>query len=349
MTGTLRVDGSLGEGGGQMLRTALSLAALLERPVELFNIRAKRKMPGLRPQHLTAVKALAKICGAELHGAHVNSTELFFAPQTIQGGHYRFDIGTAGAVSLVFAAVLPPLLFTTSPSKVMITGGTHVPFSPPFHYIDSIFLPALGQMGGQVAVTLRRWGWYPKGGGEIEVDINPCRVLLPFQNADRGELNSLRLLVGLSNLPFHIAEREATYVKDRLAKEGYGVDKRIVSEESYGQGNMVFLLSSFGKAAAGFSALGKKGRPAEKVAEDVCRQWFSFESVARATVDLHLADQLVLYMALAAGKSFFVTERITEHLQTNINIIEQFLPVCFEIDPRSHRVRVEGITHIRSS
>lgn len=348
MTGTLRIDGSLGEGGGQVLRTALSLAALLKRPVEFFNIRAKRKKSGLRPQHLTAVKALAEIAAAELHGAHVNSTELFFAPQTIQGGQYRFDIGTAGAASLVFAAVLPPLLFTTAPSRVVITGGTHVPFSPPIHYIDSVFLPALRQMGGQVAVTLRRWGWYPKGGGEIEVNINPCKVLQPFQSADRGKLNCLRLLVGLSNLPAHIAEREAAYVKNRLAKEGYGVAGRIVSEESYDNGNMVFLLSTFEKAAAGFSVLGKKGRPAEKVAEEVCRQWFSFVNVAGATVDLHLADQLVLYMALAKGKSFFITERITEHLQTNINIIEQFLPVCFEIDSRLRRVSIEGTAHISS-
>jgi RNA 3'-phosphate cyclase len=156
------IDGSHGEGGGQILRTALSLAALLQRSVEIHNIRANRKKPGLRPQHLTAVKALAQITKAEITGDHVNSTSLWFAPRKINGGNYRFSIGTAGSITLLAAAILPPLLFAATPSKVVLEGGTHVPFSPVVHYMHEIFLPFLRRLGGEVDVTLDKWGWYPK-------------------------------------------------------------------------------------------------------------------------------------------------------------------------------------------
>ena len=171
----LSLDGSYGEGGGQILRTALSLAALTGVPVRIEGIRARRSKPGLRPQHLTAVQAVARISQAEVTGAHLGSQALTFKPRTPQGGHYRFDVaettGSAGAVTLVAQALLPPLLKAEAPATVILKGGTHVPWSPPAHYLSHVFLPALASMGAEVEMTLERWGWYPRGGGEVRLTI----------------------------------------------------------------------------------------------------------------------------------------------------------------------------------
>ena len=344
MVKTLYIDGSRGEGGGQILRTSLALAALLRQPIEIENIRANRRKPGLRPQHLLATQALAAITGAELRGAHENSTRLYFAPQTIKGGNYHFKIRTAGSVGLVMAALLPPLLFASRPSKVIITGGTHVPFSPPFHYLKRVFLPALKKMGGHVELSLLRWGWYPKGCGEISASIVPSTSLLPIELRQRGGLLGLHLIIGLADLPMHIAERAAAHVVKRLAEKDYKVDNQLETVQSTGPGVLVFLDAIFERTLAGFSALGRRGKPVEEVAEDVCQAWFNFES-STATVDMHLADQLIPYMALAKGRSCFITERITSHLETNIRIVEQFLPMHFNIDPNTNEVSVQGVKY----
>lgn len=339
------IYGSQGEGGGQILRTSLALATLLQKTIEIRDIRAKRKKPGLRPQHLLAVQALAEISDAETKGAFQNSTSLTFRPRTIRGGNYRFTIGTAGSTSLLLAAILPPLLFSPEPSQIVIDGGTHVPFSPPFHYLEKIFFPSLRLMGAEINVSINRWGWYPKGGGKISVNINPAKELNGVQWRNRGQLKSLEMVIGLSNLPGHIAERQQAHVQKKLAENGYGVESRIVSPPAAGPGNMVFLRTVFEETLAGFSGLGRRGKPAEQVAEEVLREWFNFNN-SQATVDYHLADQLLLYMALAKGKSVFFTEKLTDHLTTNIKIIEQFLPVHFELDHLAGKVSVEGIHHV---
>ena len=181
----LSLDGSYGEGGGQILRTALSLAALTGAPVRIERIRAGRSKPGLRPQHLTAVQAVARISQAEVTGAHLGSQDLTFRPRTLQGGHYVFDVAettrSAGAVSLIAQALLPPLLKAESPATVILKGGTHVPWSPPAHYLSHVFLPALAAMGAEVKLTLERWGWYPRGGGEVRLTIRPARPLTGVQ------------------------------------------------------------------------------------------------------------------------------------------------------------------------
>ena len=337
----LTIDGSQGEGGGQILRSVLSLSALLQQPVTVNNIRAKRSKSGLRPQHLAGVRALAEITGGELFGAHKNSTKLSFAPGPVRPGQYRFDIGTAGSTSLLLAALLPPLLFADAPTRLTITGGTHVPFSPTFHYLHKIFLPTLAQMGGRVSASINRWGWYPHGGGEIVIDIAPCTGLRGIQWLERGPLSSLELLVGLSQLPNHIAAREEERVKERLAAHGYRVTSLVKETPAAGPGNMLFLSAEFTQATVGFSALGRRGKPAESVADELCQSWFDFVNTA-ATVDRFLGDQLILYLALARGVSVLRCGQISRHLSTNIKVVDQFLPVRFNCQSATGEIRVTG-------
>jgi len=346
---TLTIDGSFGEGGGQILRTALALAAILQRPVEIRNIRGGRKKPGLRPQHLAAVKALAKVTSAQVRGAEVGSTRLYFEPCQLKGGTYTLDIGTAGSTALVLQAVMPGLLFAEDPSRMTITGGTHVPWSPCFHYLKEVFVPTVSEMGGPVSLEIGPWGWYPKGGGRIVASISPAGGLSAIDRTNRGDLTGIYLLSAVSNLPSGIGERQRDQVLRRLRGQGYHATRvELVQSPSQGPGTVVFVKAEFEKGAAGFTSLGKKGKPAETVADEACTAFFEFMA-SEASVDSHLADQLVLYMALARGRSCFVAEAITEHLRTNIWVIEQFLPVAFEVGEQSGRVGVEGIGFSASS
>ncbi|OGQ96942.1 MAG: RNA 3'-terminal-phosphate cyclase [Deltaproteobacteria bacterium RIFOXYD12_FULL_57_12] len=341
MAEIVRIDGGLGEGGGQILRTALALAALCQQPVELVNIRARRRKPGLRPQHLAAVQALAAITGGAVEGAAEHSRCLLFTPGAIRGGSFRFAVGTAGATTLVLAAILPPLLFARESSTITIIGGTHVPFSPPFPYLDGVFLPALQSLGGRLRASLDRWGWYPEGGGVLRAAITPGAGLRALRRTERGLMHKLSLLVARSNLPAGIAAREEAVVRNRLAAAGYDVQSRLVEAPANGSGNLVFLRGLFGGGAVGFGALGRRGLPAEQVAAQVCRQWLAF-AAGKAAMDCWLADQLVLYLALAAGESELAVDGLTAHLLTNIAVIERFLPVRFVLDHDRGRVRVTG-------
>lgn len=338
------IDGSQGEGGGQVLRTALALAALLQRPLALHEIRARRKKPGLRPQHLAAVRALARITAAELAGDRENSTALTFNPGPIRGGHYHFRIATAGSVTLLAATLIPPLLFADHPSTVRLEGGTHVPLSPVFHYLDEIFLPCLRRMGAQVEASLERWGWYPAGGGACTLRISPLPTLRPLWLPRRGRLQRLTLTLGLAGLPLHIVEREEAWVRRWLAEAGQTCESRFLAAPSPGQGNLLFLKGEYEEGLAGFSALGQKGKPAEAVAAELCRDWRAFDQSGGA-LDQHLADQLLLYLALAAGESCFTTEAITSHLETNLALLENFLPVRFRLDRAARALAVTGVAH----
>ena len=273
----IHIDGSQGEGGGQILRTSLALAALLQQPVKIDNIRANRRQPGLKTQHLAGVLALARITDAEVKGAHKHSTSLDFIPRTIKGGRYRFEISTAGAACMLFGAVLPALLFAPQPSEVTITGGTHVEFSPPFHYLDKVFLPTLKNMGGAVDLELVRWGFYPKGGGEIRAQVKPCQGLQGVRLGKRGPLRSLQLSAcSTVDLPEHIARREIGQVEMSLDAYKDKIRSKALACRAYSPGNFVFLQADYEGAAAGFSSLGKRGKPAEEVADEVCRAFRDF-------------------------------------------------------------------------
>ncbi|MDY6838592.1 MAG: RNA 3'-terminal phosphate cyclase [Thermodesulfobacteriota bacterium] len=338
----LEIDGRFGEGGGQVLRTALSLAALLQGPLRMKNIRGGRRKQGLRPQHLMAVKALALLASAHVEGAELGSTDLYFEPGRLKGGTYTFHVGTAGSTSLVLQTLLPALFFADVPSRVTVTGGTHVPWSPCFHYLKNVFAPAVREMGGVLSLEIGNWGWYPKGGGELVASVSPIAGFHGMKRIQRGRLEEPRILSAVSNLPMSIAKRQRDQAIRGLQAEGHsGARIELVQAPSLGAGTLVFIEARFERGGGGFSSLGKRGKRAEKVADEACSAFVEFMD-SQGAVDHHLADQLVLYMALAHGRSSFAVGRVTRHLLTNIGVIEQFLPVKFQVEKEPGRVGVEG-------
>jgi RNA 3'-terminal phosphate cyclase (ATP) len=334
------INGSYGEGGGQVLRTSLTLSALLGEPLRIENIRAKRHKPGLQAQHLTGVRAIAQICDAELEGADLGSLTLTFRPlSSPRAGEYSFDVaearkgGSAGATSLVFQTLLLPLAFATGQSRLTIRGGTHVAWSPPFHYLEHVYLPTLARMGLEANVEIERWGWYPIGGGEMTALVKgqdeSCFSGLDL--VERGELKRLWGISATSNLPAHIGQRQKKRAEEYLRKRGFDPRIEVVDAPSPGQGTVVFLAAEYEHVVAGFSSLGRRGKPAEKVAEEACREFIEYDQ-SGACLDKHLADQLILPMALALDPSAFTTCEITQHLLTNVWVVEQFLDVRFEIE-----------------
>jgi RNA 3'-terminal phosphate cyclase (ATP) len=325
----LQIDGNYGEGGGQILRTTLSLSCILKKPVEIINIRKGRKIPGLQPQHLTSVSACKKVSNAEVQGDSLQSLSLRFSPQEITGGEFTFDVAekkrSAGSTSLVLQTLFLPLSHCPISSKIKVLGGTHVPWSPPFNYLAEIFVPMLKKVGVDIELEIEKWGYYPKGGGEVLCTIHPASKFSSFSLTERGRLIGLSGISVISNLPDHIAERQKNHALKILKDKGFSPEIKIFQAPSIGQGTFFFLRAEFENSVAGFSALGEIGKRAEKVAEEACEEFLQFMQTQGA-VDPHLADQLVPYLASAEGTSTFTVSKITEHLLTNIWVVKQFVP-----------------------
>ncbi len=338
----LTLDGSYGEGGGQILRTALSLSVALGVPVKLTGIRIRRPKPGLQPQHLTVARALATISDAEMAGDALDSTELAFMPRALRGGTYRFDVGaikgSAGSVSLLFQALLLPLTLASASSRLTLVGGTHVPWSPPIHYVTEVFLRALGGIGVEASLVLKRWGWYPAGGGEVEATIAPARGLGALVAAERPVIDSIAGLSAVSRLPRSIAERQRRRALERLSGAGVAADIRLEEvSPALGPGTLLFLAA---RGSGGAAALGRRGVPAESVADEAADLFLAYWR-SGAAVDAHLADQIVPFLALARGASAFTCSTLTSHLRTVAWAVQQFLPVGIELeDARPARVRI---------
>ncbi|MBI1987719.1 MAG: RNA 3'-phosphate cyclase [Nitrospinae bacterium] len=333
----LKIDGSYGEGGGQILRTSLALSAILHQPIEITNIRAKRNRPGLRPQHLTGVRALAKVSQADLRGDALGSTSLAFSPRQIISGRYTFDVaeearsGSAGATSLLFQTLALPLAYGPESSEVTLRGGTHVPWSPPFQYLAEVFLPLLGRLGYRANLELERWGWYPIGGGVVHLGVEPLTKLQPITLGERGRLKAIKGLSATSNLPSHVAERQARRAEGRLKALGLPVEMEVTQAPSLGQGSFLFLLALSEEGIGGFSSLGARGKRAEVVADEAVDDLIRYLDSGCA-IEEHLADQLIPFLALAGGNSSFTTSRISQHLLTNIWVARYFLPVKFIVE-----------------
>ncbi len=326
----IEIDGSFGEAGGQILRTALSLSCLLKKPFRMINIRKGRKKPGLKPQHLTCVHALALISSAMVRGDAIGSTELVFEPDDPKPGDYFFDIGTAGSTSLLLQAILPPLIFAKEGSRITLTGGTHVPFSPPYHFISDIFAPMLSRLGIRVQTSIVNYGFYPKGGGKITAEVSPSVKLEALSLVDRGEVKKVSGISAVSSLPMSIANRQRETALRLLEQNKITVEIETLQVTSYSPGTFVFLKSATKDCLAGFSSLGERGKKAETVGEEAAREFLDYFS-SHACLDLHLADQIVLYLAVVNGESIFTTSRITDHLLTNLWVIEKFLGIKYSI------------------
>lgn len=321
---TIELDGSQGEGGGQILRTALSLSMLTGTPFRIQKIRAKRSKPGLLRQHLTAVNAAAAVCGAEVEGAATGSQTLAFAPGRIRGGDYRFAIGTAGSCTLVLQTVLPALWFADAPATLTVSGGTHNPAAPPADFLIRSWLPLVRAMGVDMDIELLRHGFYPAGGGEVKASVRPIAALHGLALESRGEPQATRAVAVVAGVPGEVARREL----DRVAAQLGPVEREIRQLPSReGPGNVLMVELAYAHLTEVFTGFGERGLPAERVADGVARLARQYRDTPGA-VGEHLADQLLLPLALA-GQGSFTTTTLSSHLTTNIEVIEKFLAVEF--------------------
>lgn len=344
MEDPILIDGSQGEGGGQILRSSLALALLTGRTVIFDKIRAGREKPGLMRQHLAAVHAAAEISDATVTGAAVGARTLTFAPREVRAGAYRFSIGTAGSTTLVLQTVLPALLVASGPSTLTFEGGTHNPWAPPFDFLQKTFVPLINRMGPRVELELERHGFYPAGGGRFRVQINPAPVLRGFDLCRRGGDVECRARILLANLPDHIARRE---LREISAEPGWGAQRCMIEEvASAGPGNVVLLELAGAHVTEVVVGFGQQGVKAERVARQALREARDYQE-ADVPVGVHLADQLMLPLGISAWQSDAIeahqsarrqrggayrTLPLTLHATTHAELLRQFLNVTIDVE-----------------
>jgi RNA 3'-phosphate cyclase len=332
----LEIDGSMGEGGGQVLRTSLALSILTGRPFCINNIRAGRKQTGLKAQHLKSIDAAAAISHARLEGARLGAGSISFEPGDIRPGRYRFDIGTAGSTALVLQTIYLPLSRAESTSHVQITGGTHVPWAPTFDYLNSHWRPRLIAHGFSMQLEMEKAGFYPAGGGRIQATIRPATQITPLVHTQPGRLVQITGLSAVANLDLDIAARQKRQAQSRLKRYTDIIKIRTARLPSEHKGTTLVLKAEYQAEdghlypACCYTALGRLGKPAEEVADDAVDAMLAFLE-SGAVMDEHLADQILLPLSLAGGDSHFTTSRITLHLRTCAQLIQCFLPVKIEI------------------
>ena len=329
----IEIDGSAGEGGGQILRTSLALSMCTGQAFTLARIRARRPKPGLMRQHLTCLQAAAAVSGATVTGAELGSGTLVFAPGAVKAGDYAFSVGTAGSCTLVLQTVWPALMLADAPNRLRLGGGTHNPMAPPFHFLERSYAPLLRRLGADSELTLRRLGFYPAGGGEIDVTIHPAAdVLRPFDLLERGAPIESYAECLAPALPGAVARREL----DALARELAWTPEQLrapVVRQNEGPGNALMATLSYERVCEVFTQFGEKGVSSEAVANAIVREVRAFEA-STAALGPHLADQWALPLALAVwrrgGAAAYTCTELTDHATTNFKVVERFLPVRFE-------------------
>lgn len=325
----IEIDGGQKSGSGTILRLAVALSAIRGEPLYIYNIRRNRPQPGLKPQHLEAVLTAAKLCDAELRGATLNSRELWFTPRKIRGGRIEAEIGTAGSIPMLLMAVLPICAFAESAVDLHITkGGTDVQHSPTVNYLRFVLLPTLKRMGLNANLTVHKYGYYPKGNGEATLSVEPCESLKPLRLESFGDITVIR---GLSVCTFltdrKVAERQAKAVSDFLKARGYRAKIEVLDDTSnpLQKGSSIVLWAETNAGVVlGADAIGELRKPSEAVGTEAAEKLLA-EIQARPTVDTHLADMLIPYIALAKGKSAYLTRVLSEHLETNVWLVEKML------------------------
>jgi RNA 3'-terminal phosphate cyclase (ATP) len=343
----IEVDGSQKSGSGTILRLSVALAAILKKPLHIYNIRQNRPQPGLRPQHLEAVLTAAKLCEASVEGAELNSRELWFKPKEVIGGRFEAEIGTAGSIPMLLMTVLPICVFAKNTVQLHVSkGGTDVSQSPTINYMRNVFLPTLKRMGINATITVHKYGYYPKGMGEVTLTVEPCSFLESLRLESFGKLKAVK---GVSVCTFlaerKVAERQAKAANDYLRKEGYIADIKIVNDRSnpLQKGSSLVLWAETDKGAIlGADAIGELKKTSETVGKEAAEKLHT-EISAKATVDVHLADMLIPYVALAKGKSAYLTRTISDHLETNIWLTEKLLGVKFKIEEIAGIYKIEKI------
>jgi len=325
----LEIDGAMGEGGGQVLRTSLALSLITATPLRVINVRAGRKRPGLRRQHCAAVHAAAEVGRADVSGVEIDSREFTFRPRAVEGGDYRFEIDTAGSMTLVAQTVLPALWAARAPATLAFRGGTHNPMAPTFHYLSEVFLPLIAPLGCKAEASLARPGFYPKGGGRFSLALTPERPMGSLSLLERAPLSAARARVMAPGLPAHVAERELARVRERL---GWSVEQCEVVDckPSHGPGNALILDVHHGELREQVTAFGERRKPAEQVADEAIDELERYLA-APVPVGEHLADQLLLPLSLAGGGRFR-TLPLSLHARTQLELIPRFLDsVRFEL------------------
>ena len=323
----IELDGASGEGGGQILRTALTLSMLTGQPFRIQRIRAGRAKPGLLRQHLVAVQAAAEISQATVHGAELGSQTLEFTPGVIRGGEFSFDIGSAGSTTLVAQTLIPALLFASQPSSLRIRGGTHNGMAPPADFLREVYQPLLQRMGAQTEIDCPRYGFYPAGGGELTVQVRPVDKLRAVHLKDRGVLRTLHATACVTGIPPRIAVRELEVLRDafQLSRD---TSRILELPAAWGPGNVILLRAEFEHVTEMVTAFGQKGVPAPQIAQQAAREMQEFLD-SKAAVGEYLADQLLLLMAIA-GEGSYTMSVLSEHTRTNAEVIRRFLPVSIQ-------------------
>lgn len=336
----ITIDGSIGEGGGQIIRSSLALSLITGQPFTVKNVRAGRSKPGLLRQHLTAVNAAAEISEAEVQGNEIGSRELIFKPGRVKAGEYRFTVGTAGSATLVLQTILPALIVADDRTQLTLEGGTHNPYAPPYDFLDQVFLPCLRKMGSQVTCTLERPGYYPAGGGKFKITIEPVRTLSAIEILERGELKKRRAQSVVCQIPINVAKRELHTVQKMLNWDENTLELS-TPKESLGPGNVLMITMTFEGITEMFTGFGERGVPAEEVAKKACQEVREYLA-SGAPVGKYLADQLLLPLSIA-GKGSYKTMPPSRHTMTNIEVIRQFLDInlsCQAVDERVWLVTV---------
>jgi len=339
------IDGSQKSGSGTILRLSIALAAATGQPLHIYNIRQNRPQPGLKPQHLEAVLTAAKLCNAEIKGAELNSRELWFKPREVKGGNFEAEIGTAGSIPVLLTAALPICALAKGSVRLHVAkGGTDVSHSPTINYLQNVFLTALKQMGLDAAITVHKYGYYPKGMGEVTMTVKPPRRLQRIQLENFGNLKSVK---GVSVCTFlaerKVAERQAKAASEYLSEKGYAADIQVVNDRSnpFQKGSSITLWAESDKGAIiGADAIGELKKTSEAVGREAAEKLHA-ELSATPTVDVHLADMLIPYVALAEDVSTFLTRAVSDHLEANVWLVEKMLNTRFKIQKGNKLFRIE--------